>query len=111
MEAENRRTCPVYGTLVPETSPPCPVCMWRGSLKQDGDSSGSAVDLSAVESQPHFEHYEVFRHADETPIELGRGAMGVTYKALDVDLRRSVRLKIISARYLNDESARLRFFR
>src|SRR5271157_2470699 len=37
--------------------------------------------------------------------------MGVTYKALDVDLRCPVTLKVISARYLNDESARLRFLR
>jgi hypothetical protein len=34
--------------------------------------------------------------------------MGVTYKALDVDLRRPVTLKVISERYLGDESARLR---
>src|SRR6516162_3209116 len=39
--------------------------------------------------------------------ELGRGAMGVTYKALDVDLRCPVTLKIISDRYLGTESARL----
>jgi hypothetical protein len=45
------------------------------------------------------------------PIELGRGAMGVTYKALDVDLRRPVTLKVISERYLGDESAQLRFLR
>jgi tetratricopeptide (TPR) repeat protein len=45
------------------------------------------------------------------PIELGRGAMGVTYKALDVDLRCPVTLKVISERYLGDESARLRFLR
>jgi hypothetical protein len=45
------------------------------------------------------------------PIELGRWAMGVTYKALDVDLRRPVTLKVISERYLGDESARLRFLR
>jgi len=45
------------------------------------------------------------------PIELGRGAMGVTYKALDVDLRCPVTLKVISERYLSDESARLRFLR
>jgi serine/threonine protein kinase len=32
------------------------------------------------------------------PIELGRGAMGVTYKALDVDLRYPVTLKVISER-------------
>jgi serine/threonine protein kinase len=45
------------------------------------------------------------------PIKLGRGAMGVTYKALDVDLRCPVTLKVISERYLGDESARLRFLR
>ena len=45
------------------------------------------------------------------PVELGRGAMGVTYKALDVDLRCPVTLKVISERYLGDESAQLRFLR
>jgi serine/threonine protein kinase len=45
------------------------------------------------------------------PVELGRGAMGVTYKALDVDLRCHVTLKVISEKYLGDESARLRFLR
>jgi hypothetical protein len=33
-----------------------------------------------------FEHYEVMLDDDGRPIELGRGAMGVTYKALHVDL-------------------------
>jgi hypothetical protein len=42
---------------------------------------------------------------------LGRGAMGVTYKAFDVDLHCPVTLKVISERYLGDESARLRFLR
>jgi serine/threonine protein kinase len=37
--------------------------------------------------------------------------MGVTYKALDVDLRCPVTLKIISERYLGEESAQLRFLR
>jgi serine/threonine protein kinase len=37
--------------------------------------------------------------------------MGVTYKAIDVDLRCPVTLKVISERYLGDESARLRFLR
>jgi serine/threonine protein kinase len=43
------------------------------------------------------------------PIELGRGAMGITYKAYDVDLRFPVTLKVISERYVGNESARLRF--
>jgi serine/threonine protein kinase len=37
--------------------------------------------------------------------------MGVTYKALDVDLQCPVTLKVISERYVVDESARLRFLR
>jgi hypothetical protein len=34
-----------------------------------------------------------------------------SYKALDVDLRCPATLKVISKRYLGDESARLRFLR
>jgi len=48
---------------------------------------------------------------DGKPVELGRGAMGVTYKAFDVDLRCPVTLQVISEKYLRDESARLRFLR
>ena len=44
-------------------------------------------------------------------VELGRGAMGITYKAFDVDLHCPVTLKLISERYLGDESVRLRFLR
>jgi serine/threonine protein kinase len=58
-----------------------------------------------------FEHYEVMLDEAGRPIELGRGAMGITYKAFDVDLRCPVTLKVISERYLGDESAQLRFLR
>jgi serine/threonine protein kinase len=37
--------------------------------------------------------------------------MGVTYKALDVNLRYAVALKVINARFIGDESARRRFVR
>jgi len=58
-----------------------------------------------------FEHYEFMIDKDGKPVELGRGAMGVTYKAFDVDLRCPVSLKVINEKYLGDESARLRFLR
>jgi hypothetical protein len=56
-----------------------------------------------------FDHYRLTRHSDGTPMELGRGAMGITYKAFDVDLRRAVTLKVINEKYVGDESACLRF--
>jgi hypothetical protein len=37
------------------------------------------------------------------------GAMGLTYKALDVNLRFAVTLKVINAQLIGDESARQRF--
>src|SRR5580692_10059302 len=58
-----------------------------------------------------FEHYELVTGEDGKPVELGRGAMGITYKGFDVDLHCPVTLKVIRERYLGDESARARFLR
>jgi len=63
------------------------------------------------QSAQRFDHYELVTGEDGKPVELGRGAMGVTYKAFDVDLQCPVTLKVISERFLGDESARLRFLR
>jgi serine/threonine protein kinase len=62
-------------------------------------------------SAQRFGHYQVATNPDGTPMELGRGTMGVTYKAFDIDLHCAVALKVISEKYLDDESARLRFLR
>jgi serine/threonine protein kinase/tetratricopeptide (TPR) repeat protein len=58
-----------------------------------------------------FGHYEIFIREDGTLQELGRGAMGITYKALDVNLGRPVALKLLNSRLLEDETARQRFLR
>jgi hypothetical protein len=51
------------------------------------------------------------KNEEGIPIELGHGAIGVTYKAFDVLLERPAALKIINARFIGDDSARHRFVR
>src|ERR1700693_3258045 len=58
-----------------------------------------------------YQHYEVLRHGDGSLWELGRGAMGITYKAFDTNLRCPVALKVINGTYLNSDVARPRFLR
>jgi len=58
-----------------------------------------------------FDHYEVLTREDGSLWELGRGAMGITYKAFDTNLRVNVALKVINAKYLESEVAQQRFMR
>ena len=80
-------------------------------MKKSGSLFGSKLSTSQRSRWDRFEHFELVKGEDGKPLELGRGAMGITYKAFDVDLQCPVTLKVISERYLGDESARLRFLR
>jgi hypothetical protein len=116
MSTEPQRTCPSCGNEFSGAMEFCPVCMLRKALAEgveSGESSASedTVKPALEQAKQRFEHYELTKGADGTPVELGRGAMGVTYKAFDVDLHCPVTLKVISERYLGDESARARFLR
>ena len=89
--------------------------MLHGALAdnvESGESSSERViKPKSQDVARRFQHYEVVVGEDGRLVELGHGAMGVTYKAFDIDLRCPVTLKVISERYLGDESARLRFLR
>src|SRR5215472_161129 len=116
MSTEFQRTCPSCGSEFSGTMQFCPVCMLRKALAdgvESGESSAAevAMDPTPEQTEQRFEHYRLVTGEDGKPVELGRGAMGVTYKAFDVDLRCPVTLKVISEKYLGDESARLRFLR
>jgi serine/threonine protein kinase len=115
MKAEPQRTCPSCGNEFSGAMEFCPVCMLRkglaGGAKSGESSFAEAVKPTLDQLANRFEHYELVTGEDGKPVELGRGAMGVTYKAFDINLRCPVTLKVISERYLGDESARLRFLR
>src|SRR3984893_9461533 len=116
MKAEDKRTCPSCGNEFSVAMEVCPVCTLRKALAGGVESGESSTSEDTVRQTPEmtvkrFEHYELVTGEDGKPVELGRGAMGVTYKAFDVDLHCPVTLKVISERYLGDESARLRFLR
>jgi hypothetical protein len=93
----------------------CPVCMLRKGLAgglESGESSASegTAKPTLERAVQRFEHSELVTGEDGKPVELGRGAMGVTYKAFDVDLRCPLTLKVISERYLGDEFGGFVFF-
>ena len=116
MSAEPQRTCPSCGNELSGAAEFCPVCMLRKGLSdgvESGESSASEEAVKRTSEQPvqRYEHFELVTGEDGKPLELGRGAMGVTYKAFDINLHCPVTLKVISDRYLGDESARLRFLR
>jgi serine/threonine protein kinase len=116
MSREPQRTCASCGNEISGAMEFCPVCMLRRGLVggiEPGESSASEDPIKPMAGQlaQRFEHYELVKGEDGKPVELGRGAMGITYKAFDVDLHCSVALKVISERFLGDESARLRFLR
>src|SRR5215469_2238177 len=116
MNAEPKRTCPSCGNEFSGAMEFCPVCLLRKGLAGGAESGESSVPedtLKSIPDQPakRFDHYELVTGEGGKPVELGRGAMGVTYKAFDINLRCPVTLKVISERYLSDESARLRFLR
>src|SRR6476646_5332862 len=104
-----------------EGRPPPIVCAQCGSsLASSGDdeefcltcllrSALGPTDLDQARRPQRFDQYELVTGSDGEPVELGRGAMGLTYKAFDTNLRCEVALKVIRPRYLADESSRARF--
>src|SRR6266446_6342983 len=109
MSTKTQRTCPSCGN---ELSGAIGILSGlhaaqgsRRSLESGESSSEVAVTPTLDQAVQRFEHYELVLGDDGKPVELGRGAMGVTYKTFDVDLHCPVTLKIISEKYLGDESA------
>lgn len=76
-----------------------------------GGMHTSTSRVSEAAAKMRFAHYEVAVDTDGAAIELGRGAMGVTYRAFDTTLRCDVALKVVSPKLASHTHARARFLR
>ena len=91
---------PLASAGAPGTISGCLNCLLLGGLNETESTNRC------------FQHYEVSMSSDGvTPWELGRGAMGTTYHAIDTNLGSPVALKVIGVRYSTDPGARKRFRR
>src|SRR5437868_463480 len=90
-------TCPNCGGVLVETSGGglgCMICLLRAGIGSEEELQQDSTH-EALEGDGHFGVYEIDRREDGDLYELGRGAMGVTYRATDTTLQRKVALKII----------------
>src|SRR5258707_8166908 len=102
---EPQLTCPKCGAVLQRgghLAGQCIVCLLESALDEEEVPTTSAE---------RFDHYQIATHTDGTPVELGRGAMGITFKASDTVLGNDVALKVIDARIAAHPEARGRFLR
>jgi eukaryotic-like serine/threonine-protein kinase len=111
VKPECRSTCQACGARVPAGVDFCPVCALRGVLSDTRETTEIDVELTHSSPASRYDHYQILTREDGTLLELGHGAMGVTYKAIDINLQCAVTLKVINARLIGDEAARRRFVR
>ena len=69
-------------------------CLLRAGIGGEEEVAQDSTP-NAFEDGGRFGVYEIDRREDGSLYELGRGAMGVTYRATDTSLQRKVALKII----------------
>src|SRR6266576_3778172 len=90
-------TCPTCGgplEKTPDGGFGCMSCLLRAGIGSEEEVAQDST-ADAFEGGVRFGVYEIDCHADGSLYELGRGAMGVTYRATDTSLQRKVALKII----------------
>jgi serine/threonine protein kinase/tetratricopeptide (TPR) repeat protein len=109
--SKSARVCETCGSPIDTTSSGdlgCMVCLFDAALDRDAEES----DLTFASAPDHLGVYTIQHRVDGSAWELGHGAMGITYRAIDKVLDRSVALKIINTNLgSRSAEARKRFMR
>src|SRR4051812_118233 len=112
MLAQQTAVCPECGTRseggFSSNLGRCMICLLRVGF-DDAEESDDALFAPVGD---RFGTYRIERRDDGTLWELGHGAMGATYRAIDTSLKRPVALKLIDSEWVKrGAEARERFMR
>src|ERR1700720_1070973 len=106
--------CAVCGRPLTQVGPKgeCLRCLADlGFLSDSRESEKSASGRRLTPGLLKYDHFEVEVGADGFPIELGAGAMAITYRARDTVLNSLVALKVIDRKIAQMPGVRSRFLR
>src|SRR5881396_779960 len=108
------QTCATCGRPLTQVGPKgeCLRCLVGLGFLADGEEPERPAARSRLTPGPlRYAHFEVEVGADGFPVELGAGAMAVTYRARDTVLNSEAALKVIERRVAQNLGARSRFLR
>jgi serine/threonine protein kinase/Tfp pilus assembly protein PilF len=107
-------TCATCGRPLTQCGPngECLRCLVSLGFLADGEEAQRPAARGRLTPGPlKYAHFEVEAGADGFPVELGAGAMAITYRARDTVLNSEVALKVIDRSVAQNPGARSRFLR
>src|SRR6266566_2794692 len=113
-QSETAETCATCGRPLTQCGPngECLRCLVSLTFLGDGEEPERPAARGRLTPGPvRYAHFEVEAGADGFPVELGAGAMAVTYRARDTVLNSEVALKVIDRSVAHNPGARSRFLR
>src|SRR5438874_2231406 len=113
-EPQAAGTCATCGRPLTQCGPngECLRCLVSLGFLADGEHAEKPAARGRLTPGPlKYAHFEVEVGADGFPVELGAGAMAITYRARDTVLNSEVALKVIDRGVAQNAGARSRFLR
>src|ERR1700745_2450971 len=113
-QSETAEICATCGRPLTQCGPngECLRCLVSLTFFADGEQPEPPTARGRITpGRLRYAHFEVETGADGFPVELGAGAMAITYRARDTVLNSLVALKVIDRKVAQNPGARSRFLR